>query len=52
LNIADKNNSATSLCAIGGSVTPHQFIVFMIIYFVPILFIVFRKYYKNKKMKT
>jgi len=52
LNIADKNNSATSLCAIGGNVTPQQFIVVMIIYFVPILFIVFRKYNKNKKIKT
>ena len=52
LNIADKNNLATSLCAIGGNVTPQQFIVVMIIYFVPILFIVFRKYNKNKKIKT
>jgi len=52
LNIADKNNSATSLCAMGGSVTPQQFIAVMIIYFVPVLFILFRKYYKNNKMKT
>jgi subtilisin family serine protease len=52
LNIADTNSSASSICAIGGSVGQQQFIVVMIIYFVPILFIVFRKYYNNRKMKT
>ena len=49
LNIGDANNSPGSLCAVGGSVTPQQFLVVMIIYLIPILFIVFRKYLKANK---
>ncbi|NIS10093.1 MAG: S8 family serine peptidase [Candidatus Dadabacteria bacterium] len=48
LNIVDQNNSPTSLCSVGGKVTPLQFTAIMLIYLVPVLFIVIRRYYYRK----
>ncbi len=49
LNITNSNNPPSSLCAIGGNVSPLQFLAIILIYFIPVSFIVFRRYHAKKK---
>ncbi|NIT14322.1 MAG: S8 family serine peptidase, partial [Candidatus Dadabacteria bacterium] len=46
LNLQDQNNSSGTFCSLGGNVKPLQFVVIVLTYFLPLLFIVFRRYTK------
>lgn len=43
MNIQDSGSGSTSLCSIGGKVSYMQFIVIILIYMIPLLFILIRK---------